>query len=1107
MEISKVFTGKLNLDNVIEAVPEGDYTYLLNGVIGTSKDGKRGSVENMMGTSSLTGTADLDLNSLCIGGCRDAKTNDYYLFFYNSVAAKNTIVKVTVNNNSGTITYSVSKVMTWSGLNFTQFNRVESCYVNGYLYFTDNINGIRGFNVANYTSNAPTSEEDIALIKRGGIYAPTAVKETVSGLSLNLIEKTDFQFAYQYVYDDGQISVLSPYSKLVRRNTAAESLIPYNGIRVSLTESVPALVNEVRFVVRVGNSGSFQYIGSIKRSSGVFATDNILFLNSVYGGIVGTDYLNLYHDVPLAAKTIEFIKNRLFVGNITTGLSLTGNSIPLTITTTATNLQLNSTQIISATFNNINRYEYSAASITIGGQPYVRLSYITTTTTGTVLYQGSNQGSWSVGGKSVSLVSGAYEIQNSNYLISGDINNIAVSLGVYPYGSNTYVDVPAATLTTGTHYSYRLGSSFSGSLRVAADPTAVAAYTGYSSFPNGSQYKFGIVFKDEFGRCSSVSVVDTPVTTSSTAYSNLITASWSLPSSSVSQYIPIWAKSYHIVRSMNLTKSMFFEFQTVRINYYKDTTTYTTYSVDRTGIKIDITPMTNTGLGYTFQDGDRIVLYKPDGTNTYNLPIKEYTDGFIYLDNKNIGTVTSYQNVAFEIYRPNLVTEDLLYYEIGTGYAISNAGTGSRAFSVTSGTINGDVYNAALTTYTFNGTDYVDNNLALFKEMSVDVNEKAWNTDIGKPNVESSIGQVVRENTIKYSAPVITNTEINGLSEFYSAEQGIVPFECGEINKLKSSSRIASNGSVLLAICTNKTASVYVDEVRLNVNNEISYIVQGTKVIGEINVLNGSYGTVHPASVADDGTYVYWFSKSKRAFVRYGNNGIFPVSEYGVVDYFEDSAILHPEVDGASNTVDVVSGYFPFYDMVIITFPNQDAGKETISFMNKDNAWRSFYSFVGNYYFDVNDTFFSVTNGTIYRHNNTSQFGNFYGTQYNTTIEVPLNNNVDTPKIWQSAELFLSPSFIYGWSGGDQLLNTNSLSVQLSNENGQYTDVLYNEFDVGEYIAYAPFKKDSNSTGGIIYGDDMVSRTAKLRMVFGGSSLMYIPIAKVGFIPSLGHTL
>lgn len=1104
MEIAKVFTGKLNLDNVIEAVPDGDYTYMIDGVIGTSKDGKRGSVENMMGTSALTGTADLDANSVCIGGCRDAKTNDYYLFFYNTNASKNTIVKVVVQNNNGTISYTVSKILTWSGLNFWRYNKIESCYVNGYLYFTDDLNGIRGFNVSKYISSSPSAEEDISLMKRGGIYAPVVAKEYDSTLSLNLIEKQDFQFAYQYVYEDGQLSVLSPYSKLVRRNLSTEN---YNRIRITLPEAVPSLVKIVKFAVRVGNTGSFQYIGSLEKVNGSLPTNDVLFFNSVYGGIVETDYLNLYHDVPLTSKTIEFIKNRLFIGNITTGLD-TIKDIPLTITTTATNLQLNSTQIISATFNEINQYTYQATNETVNGQPQIRLQYNSTSTTGVKLYQGSNQGSWTVGGKSVSLVSGAYEIQNANYQIGGDINNIAVSLGIYPYGTNQYVYLPPYSLTTGTHYSYRLGSSFTGSLRVAADPNAVAAYSGYSSFPNGSQYKFGIVFKDEFGRYSSVSVVGAPITTSSKDYSNLISASWSLPTSNTAQYIPLWAKSYHIVRSMNLTKSMFFEFQTVRILYYNSTNTFTTWSADRTGIKIDITPITNTGIGYTFESGDRIVLYKPDGTNTYNLPIKSYTDGFIYLDNKNIGNVTSYQNIAFEIYRPNIVTEDLLYYEIGEGYSITSAGTANRSFSVTSGTINGDVYNAALTTYTYNGTAYVDGNLGLFKEMSIDVTDRAWNTDIGKPNLESDIGQVIRQNTIKYSAPVITNTEINGLSEFYSAEQGIVPFECGEINKLKSSSRIASNGSVLLAICTNKTASVYVDEVRLNINNEINYIVQGTNVIGEINVLNGSYGTVHPSSVVDDGTYVYWFSKSKRAFVRYGNNGIFPVSEYGVVDYFEDSALLHPELDETYNPYgDVVGGYFPFYDMIITSFPNQDSGKNTISFMNKDNAWRGFYSFIGDYYFDVNDTFFSVKYGTIYRHNNTSAFGSFYGTQYPTIIEVPINNSVDTPKHWRSAELFLSPNFIAGWTNGSQSLAQYSLSIQLSNEDGQYTDINWNEFEVGEYIAYAPFKKDSNSTGGIINGDDMVSRTAKLKIIFSGSSLRYVPMVKIGFIPSLGHTL
>ena len=412
MEIAKLFTGKLNLDNVIEAIPEGDYTYMLDGVIGTSKDGKRGSIENMMGTSTVTGTADLDSNSTCIGGCRDAKTNDYYLFFHNTNSSKNTIVKITVANSGGSVTYTASKVLTWSGLNFDKYKKIHACYVNGYLYFTDGLNEVKGFNVTKYTSSSPASEDEITLIRRGGIYAPTVTKVNSSS-SINLIKNYDFQFAYQYLYEDGQISVLSPYSKLVRKNISSEL---YDKITVTLPESVPALVKEVKFVVRIGNTGSFQYFASLKKINGAWSTTAVDFYNTVYGGVVPTDYLNLNHDVPVTSNTIEFIKNRLFLGNIKTGLDLL-DPVNISISQTYTNLQLNSTQIITATFNNITEYSYNAYSVTVNGQPYMRFEYTTSNTAYGIIYQGSNQGSWSVGGKQVQLNSGAYDIINQNYFV------------------------------------------------------------------------------------------------------------------------------------------------------------------------------------------------------------------------------------------------------------------------------------------------------------------------------------------------------------------------------------------------------------------------------------------------------------------------------------------------------------------------------------------------------------------------------------------------------------------------------------------------------------------------------------------------------------------
>jgi hypothetical protein len=1086
MEIAKVFNGRLDLDNAIEAVKDGDYTYMLDGIIGKSYDGARGTIENMMGTSALPATADM-AGGVCIGGCRDSRSQTQFLFWRNSDPNKHTIVKVTNN--------LITKVMTWSGLNFQAGYRITgAAYINGTLYFTDSINGLRGFNVTKYVSSPPATEEEITLIKRGAIYSPT-VARMVDAADVNLIQKSGFQFAYQYVYDDNQVSVVSPYSKLSTAGTNTAQ----NKIRVTIpaAETIPSNVKEIKFAVRVDNGASFQYIGSLKRSTDNFVTNYIDFFNTIYGGAVPTEYLSTYHDVPLKAKALEFIKNRLWLGNVVEGYDVpSAHGMTLTTVTQGQQLQVGDPVLTSVTLHYVTKYEYTVTNASGSTRTITR----TNTITGFgVVYLGSNADSGrDVTGKRVTLVSGAYEIQDDPYTWNGDIDSSALGQIVPFAAAESYV---TSGQTPPTAYTvYQLGSSFTANLRTFVQEGDVAAYAGSKTFPNGSQYKAGLIYKDKSGRTSSVVVSADDITTSDEVYGNVITASWTLPSGT-NLNIPDWADSYHIVRTRNLTKQLFFEWKTARVKYYKGDVYSDVYASSNTGIYVDITPMFNVGLGYSFTEGDRIVLYAPSGGTTYNLQIKSYEAGIIKVDNVNLGTITN-QNCIFEIYRPNVISDTLLFYEIGQGYPITNAGQGTRAFSVTSGSIDGDVLNVLLKMYTWSA-DYVLGTNGLFKEMSMDVSSPNWSTDIGKAHIISTISQKIRPYTFKHSAPIINDTQVNGLSAFYAADQADVPYENGEIFKLKAANRTASDGTVLLAICRNRVSSIYVDESRLNITSDVGYIVSGSQVIGQVNTLAGWHGTVHPESVFDDGNSVYWYSKPRRSFVRYSTNGVFPISEYNAIDFFEDVSISHSESDS------IVGGYHPYYDLVISSYPNAPAGKKTFSYENGTDSWRGFHTFVCDYYFDLSEIFYGVYQGNVYRFNNDAAFGNFFGTQYPTKIEIPLNANADIPKIWQTALLYLSPNFIE-WYQGDQRINTDAgsdLKVELYNDEGQSTDVLKAEFEVGENLAYAPLKKDANSTGGVANGTDMNSRTAYLRITFSGNDYRYVPMAKVGFIPSLGHSL
>jgi hypothetical protein len=1103
MEVRKVLSGRLNLDDVIDDIPEGDWTYMLDGVIGMSLDGKRGSVENMMGTTYLVSEVDM-WGGKCIGGCRDPKTNTYFLFFYNPNPAKHTIVKV-FNN-------VVTKVMTWSGLNFNQNYKITGAvFLNDYLFFTDDLNGLRGFNINNHLTpeTNPTHEEQISLMKRGGIYAPTFVKEEDLTVSIDLIRYKDFQFCYQYIYKDNQYSVTSPYSALCPRNIPGDT-VDYNKIKVSIptAETIPADVKEIKFAMRVGNNGPTQYIGTLKRTTDNFATRYLNFYNTVYGGSVPTDYLSNYHDVPLRAKCLEFIKNRLWIANYTDGYDVpAAQTLSFAVTNIASLAVSEPILTPNTTFWRVKKWTYSAAPNGTGGTLWTLTDNIEEAPE--ILANASAIDQISVHGDLVTLNAGNYDMTTPDYDILGSNLVPQGALDITHIGFD--FDSPYA-VATGDYFIYKLKSqTFTGTLVTYPTEDDLNVYNGDRTFPNNSSYKGALLFKDRWGRESSISKpID--INTAGDGYSNRISINWSLywgPALA----IPEWAESYHIVLTRNLTKDMFFEWQTVRIKYYKQVEATITessdglYNVDNTGIKIDVTPMVNIGFGYVWKEGDRIILYKPDGAKVYNLAINSFDGSHLFLSNENIGAITD-ETIAFEIYRPKIVTEDLLYYEVGAGFPVLYPGTENRAFSVINGKLNGDCFNVKLPMYTHSGTAYTVGLSSLFKEMSLDIKSNDWNTDIGKGHIESSIGQVTKPFCFKHSAPSIDETQTNGFSEWYSGDSDEVSIENGEINKLKSATRTASDGTVLLAICRNRVASIYVDESRVSLTKDVSYLVSGSKVIGEVNTLSGWYGTTHPESVFDNGQSIYWYCDLKRGFVRYSQAGIDAISKYKVMDFFNDSTSLHSSADS------IVGGFFPFYDIACVTFPNNPVGRQTISFFedtehsNQKQGWRGFHSFTADHYFDLGEVFYSVQGDIIYRHDNVAACGTFQDQpRKDTIIDIPLNNHNDIPKVWQTALLYLAPQFVE-WHQGDQRITASSfLRVDLGNENGQSTNVLSHEFEIDEYLAYAPFKFDINSTGGLVNGDEICSRMATLRLSFAGDSLRYIPMLKVGFIPSLGHSL
>lgn len=1114
MKQTRSFDGYLDLDNFDERVAEKDYRYLLNGI-------NWGAIKNTLGTSdALTPVAAVDANSTCIGGIRDIKDSAWYLFFYNTTASKNCIIKL--KNNT------LTNVLTSAVLNFSTSYLINGGGVAGdVIYWTDNYNPPRAASVTKYVSSSTgLVADDILLIKRGGQFPLTAAKSLDSGTDVDRIKDYGFQFTYQFMYEDNQLSVVAPYSELVPQNTPDQD---FNKITATIpsTELIPSLVKEVIFYVRVGNTGTYYSIGSTKirevySAASTYQINEVViyngnlyyaktvntavtptvganwgdkntidFYNNTNGLLIDNDYLNAFHTVPLTAKTMEFLKGRIWLANYIDGYDTpTVNPLSQVVTNTSITIgdykvedPISLRGVIKRTWDGVGGYtDLTLKDDYLGDSP-------------------NNPGD------DLKVVLGPSSPSSPDLLDLFRMHYNSVDDYWYFVASN-YDLVGTRTGTDPSNYTgYEFIIQAATFVRAATSlitTSDLGIYEGDKTFPQYSSYKLGLVYKDQNG--VSAGVVTGPLNRFDTPKDRFtkVIVDWTLPSG-VNLDIPIWAKYVSIVMTRNLSKSWYFEGRTVRIKYYKDATLSTTYNADNDGIKIDITPIIKNGQGYTFTAGDRIVIDSPDGSNRYDLAIQSFDGEFIVCKNINIGTISD-EKIFFEVCRPIPTnTSDLLFYEIGQVFEISNWGSVTRQFGTTSGTIYGDSIlklkkNYKETTGTYAEETDPDFVSTLYKSMSLNF-DGDWDTDIGKPYAESRVGQTNKSTYFRHSSPFIADTEINGLCEFYSGDESTVPIESGEINRLKSTTRVATDGDVMLAISRNETSSIYIGEARMQTNDNQSFILQTSGVIGEVRTLKGNWGTVNPESVFDINGNVFWFDKIRRAFLRYSTNGIYPISEMNCSFYFNDLA--------KETQARVVTGYHPYYDLLFTTF--SDAGDlysdKTIGFDNETErgGWMGFYSFTPSFYMDIDGDMYSIVAGSIYKHDS-ENYNRFYGVDYETIIKVVLNDNPLGPNEWVAVKIDVSENFI-SWANSDQAVGSDILGFSIENEYGQESDILFDEFEIDESIVYGDIRKDKNSPGGLLTGDDMISSVATAIVTFSGAEYSYIKAIEVGFNQSKGHNL
>ena len=270
-----------------------------------------------------------------------------------------------------------------------------------------------------------------------------------------------------------------------------------------------------------------------------------------------------------------------------------------------------------------------------------------------------------------------------------------------------------------------------------------------------------------------------------------------------------------------------------------------------------------------------------------------------------------------------------------------------------------------------------------------------------------------RKSGLIYSGIYNKNTSLNELNQFRMAELITKDLEptYGSIQKLHA------RDSDLIALCEDKIVQIAADkDIIFNADGN-PQLTASNKVLGQSRPFVGEYGiSKNPESFASASYRTYFTDKQRGAVMRLSMDGLTPISEAGMKDWFRDKfkgdyfAIVgsyddnkdtynltfdtgdnfdtNPRISTSysSDTISSRSGDIPDPDY-------RHDNSVTVSYKESVKGWVSFRSFIQEGGLTLNNTYFTFRDGELYSHDNETR-NNFYGLQYDSFITAIFN---DTP--------------------------------------------------------------------------------------------------------------
>ena len=240
-----------------------------------------------------------------------------------------------------------------------------------------------------------------------------------------------------------------------------------------------------------------------------------------------------------------------------------------------------------------------------------------------------------------------------------------------------------------------------------------------------------------------------------------------------------------------------------------------------------------------------------------------------------------------------------------------------------------------------------------------------------------------KQNGLIFSGIFNSTSGINRLNQFIQAEpitKDINPYY-GSIQKLH-----ARFGD-LITLCEDKILTMYANKDALYNADGSANLTATNRVLGSVKPFPGEYGiSKDPTSFVSHVNNAYFTDKARGAVLALSGTQLINISDQGMRDWFKDNLPASTSLIGTYNQNKGL------YNLTV-----KGTTDYTLSYDSKVKGWPSFKSFIPESGCSLNNKYYTFYNGEIWVHTNTTR-NNFYGTQYDSSVKVLINDVSDTIK-------------------------------------------------------------------------------------------------------------